>query len=164
MHSAAEEMTGRIAILETRVRELGGGEQLALIEHAEPADDQVDYGEEELSNKVQELAYRLVGIFFDGDGPGRRHSWVMERQVGESFERVKVPIADAEFVKHVHDGQHTFIAGDTLVGDFRVVTLRHTKTGALRVEYRSVERVKRIVHPDEPLSLDLKPAEEVAHA
>jgi hypothetical protein len=159
-----EETTGTIAILQARVRELGG-EQLALVDPPPAEEDSgQDYGEEELSNKVQELAYRLVGIFFDGDGPGRRHSWLMERTVGESIERVKAPIADADFMKRVHDREQSFGAGDTLVGDFRVITWRHTKTGALRVEYRSVEKVTRIVHPDEPLSLDLQPVPEVAHA
>lgn len=161
-----EETTSTIAVLQKRVRELGG-EQLPLVDPPVAKDENpAGEEEEEVSNRIQELAYRLVGIFFDDDGPGRRHHWLMERTIGESVERVKVPIADAKFIERVAAREHTFVCGDTLVGDFHVVTFRRKTTGAMRVEYRSVDHVKRIVHPDEPLSLDLKPEpkpEEVAH-
>jgi hypothetical protein len=160
-----EETTSTIAVLEARVRELAGGEQLSLVDPPSDDEPQEEPAEVELSDKVQELAYRLVGIFFDGDGPGRRHSWLMERTVGESIERVKVPIADPAFIKSVHDRAQSFGAGDTLVGEFRVITWRNPKSGALRVEYRAVEKVSRIVHPDQPLTLDFAAVAEpeVAH-
>lgn len=153
-----EETTSAIAVLETRVRELTGPKQLPLVadREANPSDaPPADDTEEEVDNRILSLAFRLVGIFFD-EGPGRRHHWHLERQ----GERVKVPIADAEFLKSVTQREQSFGARDTILGDFHCITWRKPN-GDLRVEYRSCDRVNRIVHPDEPLSLDLQP--EVAH-
>lgn len=123
-------------------------------EDAQPA----DASEEELSNKVLPMAFRLVGIYFD-EGPGRRHNWLLDN--GDV--RVKLPIADTAFMKRVAKREQSFGAGDTLCGDIHVVTWRTPSTGAVRVEYRAVQRVERIVHPDEHVPLPFM-TQEAAHA
>jgi uncharacterized protein YoxC len=155
-----EEAQSTIAVLTTRVRELGGNvEQLPLTAGGEtdPASEVPEGDDQEITNQVIELAFRLVGVFFD-DGPGRRHNWIMER----GAERAKVPIVDKGFIERVAKREISFGAGDTLVGDFHVITWLRTN-GDVDVEYRTCDVVKRIIAPDVQTEIPMEVASAAAH-
>ena len=153
-----EEQTTRITYLEVALREASeavsrinaaGGTQTSFAP-PEAGGESPIAGDVVISDLVQELAYRLVGIYFEG-----RHHWLLSREDIQ----VKAPIHDKEFLERMRRGEEKFIAGDTLLADFRVVSFR-ASDGAIYAEH-SVEKVKRIIHPDEQVALPL--AAEVAH-
>jgi hypothetical protein len=149
-----EETTSTIAFLEGELRKRGipvKYNQAPLID-VEGGGEMPEQADEVITDNVQELAYRLVSIWFEG-----RHYWDMAR--GE--DRIKAPIADQDFLAKMRSGEQAFIAGDTLVADFRVITYRRLN-GEVYGEF-SVEKVKRVIHPDEQVSLAAAETLEVAH-
>jgi hypothetical protein len=142
MSGALEQANSQIAILQQQLREEDTDEQLALMNA--PAAPTTEAGEDALiQNVTQEVVYRLVGPWLEGE----KHFWTFAL----GTQRVTARIHDKAFLEQMANREVFFAAGDAVRMSLRTATYRKPD-GSIYARY-AVDRVIGVVPPEKQLDM-----------